>query len=81
MANCPLIEYCVFFNDEMADKPDLISKSFKIRFCQVSNEQCARWQIFNTLGMEGVPRNLYPNESHRILKIIQKYSEKQIDSE
>lgn len=73
MANCPLLESCIFFNDEMGDKPDLISKSFKIRFCQISNEQCARWLVYRALGKEGVPRDLYPNQGHRGINLIQKY--------
>ena len=81
MAKCPLIEMCIFFNDEMGNKPDLISKSFKIRFCQCSNEQCARWQVYCELGQPGVPRELYPNQADRVIKIIQKYKEKQQDTE
>lgn len=73
MASCPLTEICIFFNDEMVNKPDLISKSFKIRFCQGSNAQCARWQVYSVLGTQGVPSNLYPNQGDRVLKIIHKY--------
>ncbi len=75
MANCPLLENCIFFRDEMGDKPDLISKSFKIRFCNISNAQCARWQVYSALGKDGVPGNLYPNQDYRVLKLIQKYKE------
>lgn len=75
MANCPLTEICIFFNDEMGNKPDLISNSFKVRFCRGSNAQCARWQVYSVLGSPGVPRDLYPNQSDRVLKIIHENKE------
>jgi hypothetical protein len=71
MANCPLIEDCVFFNDEMLDKPNLVSKSFKQRFCQSSNANCARWRVYGALGSEFIPRDLYPNQEDKVNDILE----------
>ena len=72
MASCPLVSTCIFFNDEMGNKPDLITKTFKLRFCQGSNEHCARWQVFSALGRDFVPRDLYPNQEEKVKDILEK---------
>lgn len=75
MANCPRMEHCIFFNDEMGDKPDIVSQSFKLRFCRGSNENCARWRVFSAMGEELVPRDLYPNQEERAVEILVKNKE------
>lgn len=71
MTKCRLTETCIFFNDEMENKPDIITKSFKQRFCYGSYMSCARWQVYDAIGRENVPRDLYPNQDERVKGIIE----------
>lgn len=69
MANCASIEKCVFFQDKMANMPD-IAASMKRRLCQTDNSKCARWMVRTKLGPASVPADLFPNQVERANMII-----------
>jgi hypothetical protein len=70
MADCKLIEKCIFFNDKMANMPGT-SASFKRKFCQDNFSICARYQVFDAVGRDKVPRDLFPNQNDKVQKIIE----------
>jgi hypothetical protein len=70
MADCPLIEKCIFFNDKMANMPGTAS-SFKRKYCKNDFEGCARHRVFKAVGRENVPADLFPNQTGKVVAIIQ----------
>jgi hypothetical protein len=66
---CALIETCIFFNDKMANMPSM-AKMYKERYCIEDHMSCARFQVFEAIGRENVPKDLYPNEQDRVALII-----------
>lgn len=69
MAECPLIEKCIFFNDKMASMP-VTSNMLKRQYCEGDNTQCARYMVFSSMGREHVPGDLFPNDTKRAKEII-----------
>ena len=69
MADCELLEGCVFFNDKMADMP-ATAELYKDQYCRENNLECARYMVFNALGKENVPLDLFPNMKDRAQEII-----------
>ena len=69
MQDCKLVEKCIFFNDKMADMPSM-ANLFKDRFCHADGEGCARYAVFQVLGRENVPVDLYPNDMQRAESIL-----------
>lgn len=60
MANCELLEGCLFFNDKMSEDSGL-GAIYKKKYCLGDNTQCARYRVAKKLGRKNVPTNLYPN--------------------
>ena len=60
MADCKLLEGCLFFNDKMPAESGL-GAIYKKKYCQGDNSNCARYMVASKLGREKVPTNLYPN--------------------
>jgi len=69
MADCELLEGCVFFNDKMANMP-ATSELYKDQYCRENNLECARYMVFKALGREKVPLDLFPNMKDRAQEII-----------
>ena len=69
MANCELIEKCVFFNDKMGTMPGT-AEMFKKKYCKEDNSNCARHMIVKAMGREKVPPNLFPNQTDEAKRII-----------
>ena len=69
MANCELIEKCLFFNDKMGDKPGT-AEMFKKRYCKEDNSNCARHMVVKAVGREKVPPDLFPNQVDQAKKLI-----------
>ena len=69
MADCELLEGCIFFNDKMADMPST-AEMFKNQFCRGNNIECARYMVFKALGREKVPPDLFPNMKEKAQEII-----------
>jgi hypothetical protein len=71
MADCILIEKCIFFNDKMANVPTA-SFLMKKKYCQGDSSKCARFMVFSALGREKVPPDLFPNDEQKAKSIIEK---------
>ncbi|PKQ15346.1 MAG: hypothetical protein CVT67_09930 [Actinobacteria bacterium HGW-Actinobacteria-7] len=69
MADCELIEKCIFFNDKMSDMPTM-ADLYKKRYCRTDSSACARFGVFRALGRENVPADLYPNDAERAAAIL-----------
>jgi hypothetical protein len=69
MADCPLLQGCLFFNDKLSDTSGL-GGMYKKRFCLGDNSECARHMIVKSVGREKVPTNSYPNMLDRAQAII-----------
>ena len=69
MAECALVDTCIFFNDKMSSMPSM-ANMYKQRYCKGDRAQCARYQVFEKVGRENVPTDLYPNDSDRIAGIL-----------
>ena len=70
MADCELIEKCIFFNDKMAKMPST-AEVYKKMYCRQDHANCARYMVFAAIGRENVPTDLFPNEQQRATSIIQ----------
>jgi hypothetical protein len=71
MTKCELTEKCIFFNDRMANMP-VTASMYKKTFCIEKPEECARHLVFETLGRDKVPQDLFPNQKERVKDIIGK---------
>lgn len=69
MSDCECIEGCHFFSDHMTDKQPIASL-VQNRLCRNEWSDCARHRVFTELGREAVPRDLYPIDMERAVKII-----------
>lgn len=69
MADCALTPTCLFFNDKMKNMPKTASV-FKHDFCRGDFRSCARFRVFEALGREHVPEDLYPNDERRASRLI-----------
>ncbi len=69
MADCVCLPGCAFFNDRMAAMP-ATSELLKIRFCRGENKTCARFMVFQLLGADAVPADLYPTQTDRAAYIL-----------
>jgi hypothetical protein len=69
VADCALIETCIFFNDRMANMPSMAGM-YKKRYCHAEWQQCARYRVFDAVGRENVPADLYPNDEAKVDLVI-----------
>ncbi len=69
MTDCELLEKCIFFNDKMANMPGMAAL-YKRQYCQGDNSGCARYIVFQALGRERVPADLFPNDVERAEQIV-----------
>ena len=69
MAECEKVPGCVFFHDRMEKLP-FAAEQMKQRFCLGSNIECARHMVFDALGSEHVPTDLFPIDVARADRII-----------
>jgi hypothetical protein len=69
MANCELIEKCLFFNDKMGNRQSM-AEMYKKRYCKGDHSDCARHMVVKAMGREKVPPNLFPNQADEAKRII-----------
>jgi len=69
MADCECLPNCAFFYDKMENMPSM-SNILKQRYCQGDWAMCARHQVFEALGREFVPSDLFPNQAERVAGVI-----------
>ena len=69
VSECECLEGCVFFNDKMAEMP-ATAQIMKEMYCLKDNTTCARYIVFQKLGRERVPADLFPRQVDRANQII-----------
>jgi hypothetical protein len=69
MADCELLQGCIFFNDRMAKMPSTTSM-MKNKYCLGDNSKCARFTVFQKLGKPQVPTDLSPSDMERADRLI-----------
>ncbi len=69
MADCEMIQKCLFFNDRMANKPGT-AEMMKAKYCKGQFAECARYLVCKALGREKVPADLYPIQIDRARELI-----------
>ncbi|MBU0728686.1 MAG: hypothetical protein KKE17_10600 [Proteobacteria bacterium] len=65
MADCELLENCLFFNDKMENMPDA-SEVIKEYYCRKMYKRCARF-VYKKVTNE-VPGEFYPNDMSKVAK-------------
>ncbi len=68
---CELLLTCEFFSHEM--KNEKIAKEFKKKYCISSKDACGRYMVAKGAGLDFIPKNLFPNEYDRVLKILSEH--------
>ncbi len=69
MADCEILQDCIFFNGTMSNMPGT-SSLFRDNYCQGSSSACARFVVWKALGRARVPRDLFPNQADRARDIV-----------
>jgi hypothetical protein len=69
MAECELLPQCPFFNERMINLP-VTTERMKKRLCLTDNSQCARFMVFEALGRDKVPADLFPHQVDRAKAIL-----------
>ncbi|TLM70148.1 MAG: hypothetical protein FDZ70_09330 [Actinobacteria bacterium] len=67
--DCICLPACPFFNDRMKNMPSM-SEVLKQQFCKGDWSSCARCMVFEALGREAVPPDLFPDETDRARAIL-----------
>jgi hypothetical protein len=67
MNECKMIEKCKLFKTALRNKPS-IAELYLTRYCKSDYSTCARYVIYNDLGIKEVPNNLFPNQSEKIVQ-------------
>jgi len=71
MAQCELLETCIFFNDQMEAMP-AVANLMKNRYCKDDHAECARMKVVKAVGREKVPTDMFPNQDDYARDIIAK---------
>lgn len=70
MSACSLLDRCIFFKDNMSDMPSTAT-ILKAKYCsEGGSSSCARYLVFEKLGMEKVPQDLLPSQIDRMEEIL-----------
>lgn len=70
MEYCERLSNCPFYNRKLKSLPAL-AEGFKRMYCFKTTPRCARFILFNTLGAEKVPFDLFPNDFDKAEMIIE----------
>jgi hypothetical protein len=68
--DCECLGNCPFFHDRMKNMPTA-SELLKQQYCHGDWASCARCMIFQDLGREAVPFDLFPDETDRAIEILE----------
>jgi hypothetical protein len=69
---CPLLSDCEFFNDVLENMPSS-SGFMKESYCKGRYATCARYRVFMKAGKRKPPKDLFPHETDKAVKIIALY--------
>jgi hypothetical protein len=68
---CPLIDQCELTNKHQAKTPELIHR-IQTRYCTKTNHnQCARFRVYQALGIDAVPPLMLPEQTDWVRQIIE----------
>ena len=67
---CPFFEQCTFQIQNHANMPKL-KNMFRVQYCFVSFEQCARYQLGLSVGCQRGPDFMLPTQNEWAQQIIQ----------
>ncbi len=70
MAECQCLEKCPFFNDKMKESLPAMIELWKKKYCLGDSSECARFIVFQALGREKVPLDLYPHQLDRAQQLL-----------
>ncbi len=68
MEPCEYTAVCPFYAGSLSGRPDV--DEMKQNYCMSNNLRCARFVIYEALGADGVPADLYPDEKTRAYQVI-----------
>jgi hypothetical protein len=60
---------CPLFNEHM-QATQAARALYRVRYCNGDHHECARHIVYLSLGREGVPPDLYPNDRLRAIKLV-----------
>jgi hypothetical protein len=69
---CELIKTCSFINKKVKDMPR-ISKILKKNYCNGDVSKCARYMVFNELGVDKVPFDMFPYSRADAMVLIREH--------
>ena len=69
MVICDSVDNCCFYKDKLENMPDN-ADSLKENYCEGDNRNCARRIVVRRLGNKRVPKDLFPDQRNRAIKII-----------
>lgn len=69
MNECECLPRCPFFHDKMDDMP-VMADMYKHKYCLGDAATCARHMVFEVLGREAVPTDLFPNDVDYANKVL-----------
>jgi hypothetical protein len=69
MADCEMLPTCIFFNDKMENMPQM-AETYKTRYCKGAFNDCARYIVCKSKGREAVPKDLFPNQKDKAMRLI-----------
>ena len=72
MAECECLSLCPFFHDKLKNMPAM-AEIYKRKYCKGDSTDCARHQVFEKLGSENVPDDLFPNQNEKAVRILSSY--------
>ncbi len=71
---CPYKEKCAFFKATVKNAP-VLATVYINKYCRNDFRECARFKAAAVVGTGKVPLDLYPNQTARALKIIEKHGQ------
>lgn len=68
MRKCAIRNMCPFYRDQVPKAKRSIEDRKELRhtYCSVGSTQCARYLVFQTLGLDEVPVTLFPDELFKV---------------
>ncbi len=67
---CPYVSKCIFFEDKMSHIPTIVTL-MQESYCKNNFKECAIFIIFNNLGSNYIPTDLFPHEYSRAMDILE----------
>lgn len=66
---CELAGSCPRFNDRASCTPEILAL-YRVRYCKGSFGDCARYAVYQALGRDAVPDDMFPNDALSAQRLI-----------